>query len=169
MTIFENPAQWILGFIIIASSLGVILARKPVHAGLSFLLTLMSLSALYLQLSAEFIAVMQILVYAGAILVIFMFVIVLFQDAHVQISRFQSNSWSPLLIFGAAAFGLSLLALCKNLIHLPPGAKELPEGFGSVQALGQLLYLDFFFPFEAVILLFLVAVIGSLYIGKKEA
>ena len=55
-----------------------LLAKQPVHASLSFLLTLLSLSSLYLQLSAQFIAVMQILVYAGAILVLFMFVIVLF-------------------------------------------------------------------------------------------
>ena len=59
--------DYILGAILILSSLGVILLRKPVHASLSFLLTLLALAALYLQLSAEFIAVMQVLVYAGGI------------------------------------------------------------------------------------------------------
>lgn len=160
--------QWILGLILILSSLGVILARKPVHSSLSFLLTLVALAALYLQLSAQFIAVMQVLVYAGAILVIFMFVIVLFQDAHQQISKYHSKSSPLFLIFSAGAFVVSLVFVAKQLFNLPQLAKSLPEGYGTVESLGKLLYIDFFFPFEAVILLFLIAVIGALYIGKKE-
>lgn len=168
MALFANPIQWVLGCFLILSSLGVILAQKPVHASLSFLLTLLLLAALYLQLSAQFIAVMQVLVYAGAILVIFMFVIVLFQDAHQQIAQYQPKS-SPLLLFAAAAaFLLTLVFLGKRFVDLGPAKQNLPEGFGTVQALGQALYVDFFFPFEAVILLFLIAVIGALYIGRKE-
>lgn len=167
MTVMANPVEWILGIILVLGSLGVILLRKPVHASLSFLLTLLALSALYLQMSAQFVAVMQILVYAGAILVIFMFVIVLFQDAHEQIVQYKAQSAPILLIFAAGAFVFSLLYLIKRLIDLPPPKESLPEGFGTVQSLGQLLYIDFFFPFEAVILMFLVAVVGALYIGKK--
>lgn len=167
MTTISDTAQWILGIILVLSSLGVILVRKPVHACLCFLLTLLALAALYLQLSADFIAVMQVLVYAGAILVIFMIVIVLFQDAHQQISRFPAQS-SPILLFcGAAAFVLGLLVLGRRLTGLNASVDALPVGFGSAQTLGQALYVDFFFPFEAVILLFLIALIGSLYIAKK--
>ena len=156
----------LLGIVLILSSLGVILARQPVHACLSFLLTLLSLAALYLQLSAEFIAIMQVLVYAGAILVIFMFVIVLFQDAHIQIERFESKSFKPLLLVAAVAFLLAVLLLAKNLVtsaHTNP----VSQGFGTVEALGLALYVDFFFPFEAITLLFLVAGVGALYIGRK--
>lgn len=160
--------QWILGIVLILSSLGVILARKPVHSCLSFLLTLMTLATIYLQLSAQFIAVMQILVYAGAILVIFMFVIILFQDAHEQISRYEVKSFRPLLIAAASAFVLAMGFLGKQFIQLKPAIDTIPEGFGNVQSLGRTLYLDFFFPFEAVILLFLVAIIGALYIGRRE-
>ena len=70
--------QWIMGLVLILSAMGVILLRKPLYACLSFLLSLLLLAAFYLQLYAEFIAVMQILIYAGAILVIFVFVIVFF-------------------------------------------------------------------------------------------
>lgn len=164
-----NIVQWILGIILILASLGVILARKPVHSALSFLLTLLMLAALYLQLSAEFISVMQVLVYAGAILVIFMFVIVLFQDAHQQIDRFPPKSSSWLLFTAAAAFTLSLLFLGKHLITLERSGEILPDDFGTVQALGKDLYINFFFPFEAMTLLFLVAAIGALYMGRKEA
>jgi NADH-quinone oxidoreductase subunit J len=164
---FGNPVQCILGIILILSALGVILARKPVHASLSFLVTLLTLAVFYLQLSAEFIAVMQILVYAGAILVIFMFVIILFQDAHQQIVEFQPESAPILLVGAAAAFVIGLAFLGQRLIGLTPPAKGLPEGFGTAQSLGSALYVDFFFPFEAVTLLFLVAVVGAFYIGKK--
>jgi NADH-quinone oxidoreductase subunit J len=168
MSLFANTSQLIIGIILILSSLGVILARKPVHASLSFLLTLMALAALYLQLSASFIAIMQILVYAGAILVIFMYVIVLFQDAHEQIADAKPESAPFLLYLAAAGFVLTLVFLGKQLLHLKPATENLAEDFGSVQAIGKALYVDFFFPFEAVILLFLIAVVGALYVAKKE-
>jgi NADH-quinone oxidoreductase subunit J len=168
MTAFATPAEWFLGCLLILSSLGVILIQKPVVVCLSFLLTLMTLAALYLQLSAQFIAVMQILIYAGAILVLFMFVIVLFQDAHQQIVNLKSKSTPFLLIIAASAFVISLGIIGSGLLGLPQGNAEVHNDFGTVESLGRAIYVDFFFPFEAVILLFLVAVVGALYIGKKE-
>lgn len=168
MTLYASIAEWIIGSILILSSLLVILVKKPVHACLSFLLTLLCLAALYLQLSAQFISVMQVLVYAGAILVIFMFVIVLFQDAYLKIQHLKAQS-SPLLLFAAASsFLIVLITLGTKLSHFTTSKKALPEGYGTVESLGKALYVDFFFPFEAVILFFLVALIGALYIGKKE-
>lgn len=166
--LFEHPLELILGTLLILSSIGVILAKKPVHSCLYFLLTLLTLATIYLQLSAEFIGVMQILVYAGAILVIFMFVMVLFQDAHEKIMRIEPKSAPMLLVIGGACFLLSLLLFGRDLIGLPSGGKTLSEGFGSVKTLGQALYIDFFFPFEALLVLFLIASVGALYIGKKE-
>lgn len=168
MPVFATTAQWILGSLLLLSSMGVLFAKKPVHAALSFLFSLLMLASLYLQLTAEFIAVMQILVYAGAILVIFMFVVVLFQDAHSQISLYNSQSLPLLLYSAAAAFIGVFLFLGFKLFNLLPGVATAKEGFGSAESLGLLLYIDFFFPFEAVVLIFLVAVIGALYIGKKE-
>ncbi|MFA6916811.1 MAG: NADH-quinone oxidoreductase subunit J [Parachlamydiales bacterium] len=159
--------QVFLGIILILSALGVVLFNKPVHACLSFLLTLLTLSVYYLQLSAHFVAVMQILVYAGAILVIFMFIIILFQDAYQNIEQVKAKS-APLLL-AAAGVGLilSLIVIGKQLWGTKIVNNALPEGYGTVQSLGKLLYIDFFLPFEAITLLFLIAVIGGLYIGKK--
>lgn len=168
MTDFATPIQWILGILLIASSLGVILLPRPVQSCLSFLLTLMLLAAVYLQLSAEFIAVMQILIYAGAILVLFMFVIVLFQDAHEQIDNFKAKSASFLILSAAISFILLLGIWGSRLLGLPRAQTVPQENFGMVEYLGKALYVDFFFPFEAVILIFIVAVVGALYIGKKE-
>lgn len=168
MMYLTSCLSWIWALVIFLSSLGVILAKKPVHACLSFLLTLLTLASLYLQLNAPFLAVMQVLVYAGAILVIFMFVIVLFQDAHTKVEEVKSNRTSYFLALGASAFILALTLVgshLKSLSLLPAQTKSL----GSAGALGKVLYTDFFFPFEAVSVLFLIAVVGALYIGKKES
>lgn len=156
-----------LSAILLFSALGVILAKKPVYSCLYFLLTLLSLSALYAELSASFISVMQILVYAGAILVIFMFVMVLFQDAHAKIVQTTGLSSRNLLLIAVFSFVIALIVLGTQL-GLSQSSSQPNAEFGTVQSLGKLLYLDFFFPFEAVLLLFLIASIGTVYIGKKE-
>jgi NADH-quinone oxidoreductase subunit J len=165
---FEITAiEGIFGFVLIASALGVLVAKQPVHACLSFLVTLLALAGLYFQLSAQFIAAMQILVYAGAILVLFMFVIVLFQDAHHHLEMTPAKSPRLFLDVVAFIFIITLLFLAKNFISLPNEKAEIPSSYGSIESLGQALYIDFFFPFEAVILMFLIALVGSLYIAKK--
>lgn len=158
-------ASIILGFVVILSSLGIILYKKPVHCCLSFLLTLLALAGLYLQLNAPFISAMQVLVYAGAILVIFMFVIVLFQDAHLAIKEYKAKANLIWLTSGALIF-LASIALFGYNLHTTKAEKPTID-HGSIEALGKAIYIDFFFPFEAVAMLFLVAIIGALYIGKK--
>lgn len=168
MTPFSNFVEWTLGIILILSALGVIVARQPVHAALSFLLTLLTLAALYLQLSASFIAVMQVIAYAGAILVLFMFVIMLFQDAYQNISEVKSQSMPLLLWIAGSAFLMALIYLATKLTGLTTASENVPADYGTVEAIGKALYIQFFFPFEAVILLFLISVVGSLYIARKE-
>lgn len=157
----------ILATLLLLSSLGVILFKKPVHACLSFLLTLFLLADCYLQLSAQFISSMQVLVYAGAILVIFMFVIVLFQDAHAQIEKYEPQSSPTLLTLATLSLLGAMLFVGSKFTKLSPSALNLPEKYGTVEGLGKALYIDFFFPFEAVILIFLIAIVGALYIGRK--
>lgn len=166
---FYDLMKLFFGAILLFSSFGVVLAKKPVYSCLYFLLTLLSLSALYAELSAEFIAVIQILVYAGAILVIFMFVMVLFQDAHAKIIQSAGLSSRYLLLIAAFSFLFALVVFGKELGLYSLQAGQPDAEFGTVQALGKLLYLDYFFPFEAVLLLFLIASVGTVYIGKKES
>lgn len=165
---YADIAQWLLGGLLIISSLGVILAKKPIHASLSFLFTLLLLALLYLQLSAEFIAAVQVLVYAGAILVVFIFAIILLQNAHQQLVLHKPKSAPLLLYMAMTAFMLTMIFLGKDLLDLPLSKVPLPHNFGTVESLGRHLYINFFFPFEAITLLFLVAAVGAVYIGKKE-
>ena len=111
---------------------------------------------------------MQLLVYAGAILVIFMFVIVLFQDAHQQIDQFQPKSKPLLLYVAAGAFILALPFLGHKLMGLSRQQNSFQRDYGTVQSLGKALYLDFFFPFEAVSFVFGGCRRSALR-GKKEA
>lgn len=167
MTLFSDTLLTILGLILILASIGILVVKQPVHACLLFLLTLLDLASIYLYLTAEFIAVMQILIYAGAILVLFIFVIVLFQDAHEQVSRFPARSLPLLIGIAAAVVIFSLIFLGIHLQAFVPHEATIKEGFGSVQALGRALYINFFFPFEAVIFIFLVAIVGALYIARR--
>lgn len=165
---FATPLQWVLSIILVASSLGIIITKKPVHSCLFFLSTLLVLAAIYADLSAGFIATMQILIYAGAILVIFMFVIILFQDAHSQIAKYKAQSSFSLLLIAGIAFILALIYLGYKLINIDKASQMPEKDFGTVQALGYDLYVNFFFPFEAIVMIFLVSLVGALYIGKKE-
>lgn len=159
---------WILGILLILASIGVITSKKPIHSSLYFLATLFLLATYYLQLSAQFIAVMQVLVYAGAILVIFVFVIVLFQDAHQKLAQFKPQSKPFLIGLATILFLATLVMLGIQLTGMQSTRETLSPQYGTVQALGKALYLDFFLPFEAVVLLFLVAGVGALYIAKRE-
>jgi NADH-quinone oxidoreductase subunit J len=164
----ELTIEWILVILLILASFGVIISHKPVYACLSFFLALLILAAIYQELSAQFIAVIQILVYGGAILVLFMFIIVLFQDAHRQILHHEAKSSSVFLLTSAGAFLATLLFLGIKLINFSYEQKELSPEYGTAESLGKELYLHFIFPFEALTLLFLLAVVGALYIGRKE-
>lgn len=156
-----------LGLLLIISSLGTILLKQPVHACLSFLVSLLALSAIYVTLSAEFIGVMQVLIYAGAILVLFMFVIVLFQDAHHEVYRHLPKSPKWLMISAIGLFALAL-AFFEWQIKDVQAKEALAANYGTVESLGMDLYVAYFFPFEAMLPLFLVAFIGSVYIARRR-
>lgn len=168
MFIVTDPLQWFFGAILLLASLGVITTRTPVYASLSFLLAVLSMSALFFQLQAEVIGMMQLLVYGGATMVVFMFIIVLFQDAHKHINDFLPQSYPLLLCSACVAFVAMVFVLCNALKGLVQHEREIADGFGYAKPLGEELYTKYFFPFEAVSLIFLVALIGALYIAKKS-
>lgn len=157
-----------LACLLLLSAISVLLARKPVWAGLSFLVSLLTLSLFYFQLSAHFIAAMQILVYAGAIMVIFMFVIVLFQDAYQEIDEVDAQSSKLWTLFSLSLFLIVASFFLSRLVGHLPKPESAPAPFGTVASLGKLLFVDFFFPFEALIMLFLVSIVGAVYIARER-
>ncbi len=155
----------------VAGGILLILAREPIHSALSVILVMMSLAILFLLLGAEFIAAVQIIVYAGAIMVLFVFVIMLLNAGSEERTNF---SHIAKFVGVPLAFFLLLLGLAHWLFHSPVGA-AIANGPGSVdvpdtttRALSMLLFRQYLFPFEATSILILIAILGALILARKE-
>ncbi|MGH9690989.1 MAG: NADH-quinone oxidoreductase subunit J [Candidatus Acidiferrales bacterium] len=148
----------------------LILAREPIHSALSLILVMMSLAVLYLLLGAEFIAAVQIIVYAGAIMVLFIFVIML-----LNAGTEERTNWSKIAkIAGVPLALLLMLAIAYFLSRAPVGA-AIANGAGapanegiSTRALSMALFQRYLFPFEATSILILVAILGAWVLARKD-
>jgi NADH-quinone oxidoreductase subunit J len=153
----------------VLGALTLILAREPIHSALSLILVMVSLAVLYLLLGAEFIAAVQIIVYAGAIMVLFVFVIMLL-NAGVE----ERTDYSKLAKYAGLALGMFLLlALAHWMAHSLIG-EQIANGVGgsnasvSTRELSAQLFQKYLFPFEATSILILIAILGALVLGKKD-
>ncbi len=156
-----------LSGLIVASALGVVLARHPIYAVLSLVLTLFGLSALFVCLHAFFVAAIQIVVYAGAVLVLFLFVVMLLDMAPEVV--FHARSWT--LISVGSALGLLILwqtARVTLAFPVKTAAGPAPDMAGTTEAIGRLLFTTYTLPFEAASLLLLVGIIGAIVLAKKK-
>jgi len=154
----------------ILGCLGVILSRHPVYATLSLVATLFSISGLFVLLGAYFVAMIQILVYAGAILVLFLFVVMLLDMAPDTLLRIKGTTFR-FLGTGAGLFFLwkffkVLRQITLTQPPIPPGG--FPPVEGTTQAVGKLLFTTYALPFEVASLLLLVGVIGAVVLAKKK-
>jgi NADH-quinone oxidoreductase subunit J len=155
----------------VAGAIILIAAHEPIHSALALVLTMMSLAVLYLLLGAEFIAAVQIIVYAGAIMVLFVFVIMLL-NAGVE----ERTNYSKLAKWAGVPLGLFLLLVIAHfLAHSAIGA-TVANGTGaltteamSTRALSLELFQEYLFPFEATSILILIAILGAMVLaGKNE-
>ncbi|MBF0278669.1 MAG: NADH-quinone oxidoreductase subunit J [SAR324 cluster bacterium] len=161
---------YILGTVSVLSALGVLVCRSPVYSAMSLVCSFFCLGGIYILMNVEFVAVIQILVYAGAILVLFLFVIMLLNIVPTGESvRFNL----PVLIAFGIAVGLfaQISGLFLGDIQFGPKDVYTAEAIseeGSIGLIGRLLYGEFVLPFEAISILLLVAVIGAVIIGKRR-
>jgi NADH-quinone oxidoreductase subunit J len=153
----------------VIGALTLILAREPIHSALALVLVMVSLAVLYLLLGAEFIAAVQIIVYAGAIMVLFVFVIMLL-NAGVE----ERTDYSKLAKFAGLPLGIFLsLALAYWMLESFIG-KQIANGLGGTNAsvstreLSAQLFQKYLFPFEATSILILIAILGALVLAKKD-
>jgi NADH-quinone oxidoreductase subunit J len=158
-----------LGAVGIGSGLLVVTRRNPVMSALSLVLNFFCLAGLYLTLNAQFIAVIQIIVYAGAIMVLFLFVIMLL---NLRDERALSDRLSARKIIGAGlAFGL-LLQVLYILMSAADGFPQKDEALavstGTVEVIGVQLFTTFLFPFEITSLLLTAAIVGAVLLAKKK-
>jgi NADH-quinone oxidoreductase subunit J len=163
--IAESLLFYIVGALTIVTALGMVSSRNPVHAALWMVSNFGLTAILYLVLHAPFLAAVQVIVYAGAIMVLFLFVVMLLGASAVP-SREPIVGHRPLAVAGLVALGgLLLWAVTRGASSalLPP---ELPEGFGSPADVGQALFSHWVLPFEWVSLMLLVALVGAVMIAR---
>ncbi|HVV50792.1 MAG TPA: NADH-quinone oxidoreductase subunit J [Polyangia bacterium] len=161
----DQVVFWILAAFITFFAIFTITRKNPVTAVMSLVATFFGLAAMYATLSAHFLAVLQVLVYAGAIMVLFIFVVMILNREEVTPLSFR-----PLRVLGVLA-AVYLFAKFARVVGLEmPGAvPALPsDDFGTVGAIGDLLFRDFLYPFEAISVLLLVAIIGGVVISRSH-
>ncbi|HEX5555123.1 MAG TPA: NADH-quinone oxidoreductase subunit J [Chitinophagaceae bacterium] len=156
---------WILAVISILSAIGVVVAKNPVHSVLLLIVTFFTIAGFYIMLNAQFLAVVHIIVYAGAIMVLFLFVIMLMNLN----ASFEPQKNNLVKFAGVISGGLLLIVLVAALRKADTGLLiQGSSGIGLVRNLGKTLFKDFVMPFEVSSILFLSAMIGAIVIGKKE-
>ena len=154
--------------VLIASGLLVILHRNPVTSALFLVLAFCSLAGLYIMMSAEFVGMVQVIVYAGAIMVLFLFVIMYLNlgrdvESGLPTQLRRGLGW----VAGAVLLGEAAALIGRRAV--PGPVADTPVQAGNTQAIGQVLYTRYLFPFEITSLLLLVAMVGVIVIGKGRA
>jgi NADH-quinone oxidoreductase subunit J len=163
---------WIFGAVAVVGGLSCITRQNPVASALWLVVTLFALAAMYVLLDAQFIAALQVLVYAGAIMVLFLFVIMLLNLGHPG----PSDIKGPVGVGIAALLGGTLLLQLRVLGQAaPPDAITLPEGTmaalqqqGMVAAVAGPLFDAYLIPFEITSLLLLAAIVGAVVLAKRK-
>ena len=151
----------------IASAIMVLISKNPIHSVLWLILVFFAISGHYILLNAQFLAIVNIIVYAGAIMVLFLFVIMLMnvkKDKEPQ----KQNLVKFIGVIAGGSFLTLLIALVKQTSQLQGKTVLLKEGtIGLIHPLGKALFSDYVIPFEISSVLFLSAMVGAVIIGKK--
>ncbi len=155
---------YFLSFVAIFSALLVVFSKSPVYSVLYLIITFFSIAGHYVILNAQFLAIVHIIVYAGAIMVLFLYVIML-----LNLNKESEPHKSNLIKFAAAiCSGLLMIVLVGSLKGTELLVKQAPSDIGLVKNLGKVLFTDFLLPFEIASILLLAAMVGSVMLGKAE-
>jgi NADH-quinone oxidoreductase subunit J len=162
----ELIAFYVLALLIVASALVVITNRNPVASAVALAFNLVAIAGVYMVLDAQFIGLLQVIVYAGAIMVLILFVIMLLNlrdEARAHPAGTFQRVLAPLstLVF-AVVIGRAVHA------SVPPTFPEKVAGFGTAGSVGTALFTRFYYPFEAISLLLIVAMVGAVLLAKKR-
>jgi NADH-quinone oxidoreductase subunit J len=158
---------WLLAVVSVATALAVIINRNPVRCALFLVLNFICLAVLYLMLDAQLLAALQVLVYAGAIMVLFLFVIMLLNLGGEQIQHDPLVGQRPL----AALFGIALLLSLGTTFQqwaIQAPAPQVTPADDQIRVLGQQLFVKYVYPFEVTSILLLVGIIGTILLAKRK-
>lgn len=157
---------WIFSLLMLGFAAAVVLLRNPVSSALSLVMSFVGLAALFVMLDAFFIGVTQILVYAGAVMVLFLFIVMLLDLRSERARRINLAAW----IGGVVVIGGFVAVLSRVVSSLPDAGSSKPpiQPVNDVAAIGFTLFHNFWFPFEVIGILLVVATIGVVLLSKKE-
>src|SRR5580704_6729636 len=154
-----------LAFIAVLGAVSLILQRHPIHSALSLIVVMVALAGLYLLMGAEFVAAVQIIVYGGAIMVLFVFVIMLLNagvEEHTNASKLAALAGVPLAVVLMGVLAATVAGSADRVQVLTPGS------VAPTKALANLLFQDFVYPFELTSFLILVAILGAIVLAQRE-
>ena len=163
---------WFLSVLALVSAVMVLLSKNPVHSVLWLIVVFFAISGHYILLNAQFLAIVNLIVYAGAIMVLFLFVIMLMNLS--KENEPQKNVWMKMA--GVVAGGCFLLSMCNVVFNAQTATKEIAgktammgEGnIGLIGNLGKILFNDYLLTFEISSVLFLSEMVGAVVLGKKD-
>jgi NADH-quinone oxidoreductase subunit J len=158
---------WVLAFLAVSSAIGLLVRQNPIHGALFLVGNLATIAALFLTMRAEFLATAQVIVYAGAIAVLFVFAIMVLIPGKEETGPdpLRPQRWLAVPVVGFLALEVAL-ALRSGQFQAPPRAERVS---GGVESVGRLLFTDFLFPFEVTSLLLLAAVVGVVALTRRGA
>lgn len=167
----ETALFYIFAAIALGSAISVIAQKRVFYSALSLIVCLCALAGIYMLLQAQFIAAVQVIVYAGAIMVLFLFVIMLLDPFSAAVLRDKKKYLGYLaVLLGAAAIAcLYPMLRSYNLALAPRTAGIVAGGFGSVRHVGETLFTEYLLPFEVTSILILVAIIGAVILAKRQS
>ncbi len=172
----ETAVFIVCAAIVLAGALGVVLARNPVHAALSLVGTLFGMAVLFLNLEAHFLAAVQIIVYAGAIVVLFLFVIML-----LGVDRLEDLSVEPITgqrvlaaIVGLGTFVLAVIFILSSSIGPSDSGpqiltRDITDQYSNLRQIADVLFTDYVYAFEATAALLTISVVGAVVMSRRMA
>jgi NADH-quinone oxidoreductase subunit J len=167
----ETLLFWLLAVIALTAAVSMIIQRNPVHSALFLIITLLCLAGLFLLLSAHFLAMIQVIVYAGAIMVLFLFVIMLLDIRRTEAAPSRVKLQKSLgILLGVIFFLETILVLRSEVVRDMAAAAAIPPApdFGTAVALGRALFTGYLFPLQLATVLLFVALIGAIVLSKRR-
>jgi NADH-quinone oxidoreductase subunit J len=161
---------WIFASILALSALGMITVRNPVHSALLLVLCFFTSAAIWLLIEAEFLAVVLILVYVGAVMVLFLFVVMML-DINIEEVRARVTRYALFggIVAGVVVFEIVSVVWTRSLgIDVTTGAQAQPANYSNTAELGKLLYTDYVYPFELAAVLLLIAIVAAISLTMRK-
>lgn len=166
---------WIIAIVLVVSALLVVTLRNIVHSALALVVVFATASGIYILLNAEFIAIVQILIYAGAVTILILFALMLTRITGQRVTNPTNRQWWVAVIICALLGACIVYAATFSQRMIPNtgnGSGQLPDGVNNVVRIGQLLYspttYSYVLPFEIASLVLLVAIVGAIVIGRED-